>query len=69
MGESDPPPVFDFNGHLDFLKSKNHNFFRLWVFDIPKNACDGPVEYVVHFPWPRTGPGLANDGKPEFDLS
>jgi hypothetical protein len=25
--------------------------------------------YVIHFPWPRTGPGTALDGNPKFDLS
>lgn len=65
-GPTDPPAAFDFNGYLDFLETHNHNFIRLWVLDQPKSVCDG---FVVHFPWPRTGPGLANDGKPKFDLS
>jgi hypothetical protein len=68
-GLTDPPPVFDFNAHLDFLASRKHNFIRLWVLDIPSDGCEGLREHVTPFPWPRSGPELANDGKPKFDLS
>src|SRR5918994_5641412 len=29
-GTDDPPPAFDFDGYLDFLRKHNHNFIRLW---------------------------------------
>src|SRR5918998_6279356 len=32
---SDPPPVFDYKGYLDFLERHNHNFFRLWRWEVP----------------------------------
>jgi hypothetical protein len=63
-GEYDPPPVFDFANYLDFLVSHNHNFIRLWNWELTKseNHYSGP------FPWVRTGPGMALDGKLRFDL-
>jgi hypothetical protein len=72
-GLTDPPPIFDFNGYLDLLQSNGHNFIRLWAWDLSKtnslNEDDDGIYYVIHFPWPRTGPGTALDGKPKFDLS
>jgi hypothetical protein len=56
---------FDYHTYLDFLQIQNHNFFRLWVCALPhgtESVCDP-------FPWPRTGPGNATDGKLKFDLS
>ena len=61
---------FDYEGFLDFLEAHHHNFFRLWTWDHPEM---GPwtEERIVFDPMPyaRTGPGLALDGKPKFDLS
>ncbi len=69
-GVTDPPSAFNYPAYLDFLVGNHHNFIRLWTLDIPKNNCGGgSVEYATPFPWPRNGPGLANDGKPKFDLS
>jgi hypothetical protein len=71
-GLTDPPAPFDFNGYLDFLVAHNHNFFRLWTWEQPSswnNNPDGLKRFFTPFPWPRTGPGMANDGKPKFDLS
>ncbi len=63
-------PDFDYQGYLDFLEAHNHNFFRLWTWDHPQM---GPwTEERITFdpmPYARTGPGLALDGKPKFDLS
>lgn len=74
-GYSDPPPIFDYSGYLDFLQQHNHNFMRLWTFDqtqfVRTNDSTG-FQDTVHttpFPWLRTGPGTAQDGKPKFDLS
>lgn len=67
-GEGDPD--FDYDQWLDFVVTHNHNFFRLWTWDHPEM---GPwTEERITFdpmPHPRTGPGLALDGKPRFDLS
>ena len=66
MGKSDPPPEFDFAGYLDFLGRLNHNFIRLWAWDMLRTWDARDV--VRPFPWARTGPGSALDGKPRFDL-
>jgi hypothetical protein len=70
-GTTDPPEPFDYKGHLDFLVREGHNFMRMWVWDHPVSKCGAtePVYYIQPFPWPRTGPGNANDGKPKFDLT
>lgn len=62
-------PDFDYDAWLDFMEGHNHNFMRLWTWDHPQM---GPwTEEIVTFdpmPHARTGPGLARDGKPKFDL-
>src|SRR5262249_17800546 len=68
---TDPPPPFDYAAFLDFLVAHHHNFFRLWTWEQPHSFDDDPQNllYFVPFPWPRTGPGTASDGKPAFDLA
>jgi hypothetical protein len=69
---TDPPPAFDFDGYLDFLQKHNHNFFRLWRWEVPKwtdAQPQGVVKYCQPHPWQRTGPGMAKDGKLKFDLT
>jgi hypothetical protein len=69
-GPSDPPPVFDFDGYLDFLEKHHHNFIRLWVRHVTWYHGYGKGElHAAPLAWPRTGPGNALDGKPKFDLS
>lgn len=68
----DPPPAFDYNAYLDFLQARKHNFFRLWKWEVPKwtdAQPKGMVKYCQPNPWLRTGPGMAKDGKPKFDLT
>ena len=65
--DSDPPRRLDYDAYIQFLKSKNHNFTRLWAWSLPKDHCQG-IHYTEPFPWPRTGPGQASDGKPKFDV-
>ena len=65
------PERFDFEAYLELLTDRGHNFIRLWRWEQFQGYLD-PAD--VHFcmtpqPWPRTGPGLAKDGKPKFDLS
>jgi len=70
--DQDPPPVFDFPAYLNFLTAHNHNFFRLWRWEAPKWGEDQPrgaIKYSQPHPWVRSGPGLARDGKPKFDLT
>jgi len=50
----------DFEAFLDYIESFGHNFTRIWVgFAYPTYSA---------YPWQRTGPGNAADGKPKFDL-
>jgi len=75
MGRSDPPPAFDFTAYLNFLQEHHHNFIRLWAWELSKFIYGGesifagePI-YAWPFPWQRTGPGKALDGKPKFNLN
>ncbi len=69
-GTTDPPPAFDYAAFLEFLVQHNHNFFRLWAWELPKSTSGQSKElwFRVPFPWVRPGPGMATDGKPKFDL-
>jgi hypothetical protein len=69
MGKTDPPPHFDFEKYLDFLVQYNHNFVRMWTWELTTYSYDGELTYAEPFPWHRTGPGKALDGKPKFDLA
>ncbi len=74
MSETDPPARFDFSAYLDFLVRHNHNFIRLWrwelvSWDTKANREKVPRHLVcAPHPWARTGPGAALDGKPKFNL-
>ncbi|MBC7327919.1 cellulase family glycosylhydrolase [bacterium] len=66
----DSPNPFPWNAYLDFLQKHNHNFIRLWRWEFPKFQFKGmPVFYAEPQPWARTGPGVAKDGKPKYDLT
>jgi hypothetical protein len=70
IGLTDPPAAFDYDHYLKFLADHNYNYIRLWRWETPKDIeADGIVRYSSPHPWKRTGPGLAWDGKPKFDLS
>ena len=64
---------FDYDGYLRFLQAHHHNFIRLWRWELPawEEEGIGPDRFNVSspLPWARTGPGLAHDGKPKFDLN
>ena len=67
MGPTDPPRPFDFCLYLDLLDGLGHNFARLWAWDM---LCTWKEQdRVSPFPWLRTGPGVAVDGRPRFDLT
>ena len=85
MSRNDPPEVFDYQKFLDYLQDHNHNFFRLWTWELTKRTLQPFPVYgqvassesargvvisitVRPHPWLRTGPGMALDGKPKFDL-
>ena len=68
---AETPEPNDFRAYLGFLKERGHNFVRLWRWEQFRSRVAGGA---FHFcmapqPWPRTGPGMAKDGKPRFDLS
>ena len=72
LAEGDPPVPFDFDDYIDYLEFYGHNFTRMWVWENAKFSPNTPdaVNFIFgpHFPYARTGPGLALDGKPKFDL-
>lgn len=74
MGEADRPAAFDFNAYLDFLAKHDHNFIRLWRWELVSwDTSANDKKTAKHLvaaphPWARTGPGLALDGKPRFNL-
>lgn len=78
MGPQDPPKPFDYPAHLDWLTEYNHNFMRMWAWEMVQWDTQGnsasirnktTTFYVRPHPWLRTGPGNALDGKPKFDLT
>jgi hypothetical protein len=72
QGLKDPPMVFNYNGYIEFLVNHNHNFFRGWAWELTyseQGGNGGRPFYWKPFPWQRTGPGNATDGKPKFNLN
>jgi hypothetical protein len=68
--EGTPRRNMDYSGFLQMLDDYGHNFLRFWQWMHTKNA--GWSETPTCFdpqPFARTGPGVANDGLPKFDLS
>jgi hypothetical protein len=65
-----PPPTFDFEGYLDMLKRYHHNFVRLWTIEQARWAPSSAMKdyYVDISAFKRSGPGIALDGKPKFDV-
>ena len=74
----------DFDAFVRFLKAHGHNFTLLWSTELPRfrglpttelgkiryRGTSSPPDFTVSpFPWMRTGPGLATDGGPKFDLT
>ncbi len=72
IGPKDPPPRFDFTAYLNWMQKLNHNFIRLWTWEPVTWNTKANRENKLHTaapqPWARTGPGLALDGKPKFNL-
>ncbi|MFM6175188.1 MAG: hypothetical protein ACKPB4_24175 [Sphaerospermopsis kisseleviana] len=76
MGPADPPAPFDFDAYLDWLAGYGHTFTRGWAWEptrwhtsTMKNQAWRNADHAIgQQPWRRTGPGLARDGKPRFDL-
>lgn len=74
MTNASQPESFDYDAYLYFLKKYNHNFFRMWTWDLltwntKANFEGGSVLQIDLHPWERTGPGIATDGQLKFDLT
>ena len=67
--------TLDFIAYVRFLKAHGHNFTLLWSTELARfrglpTTKGSPPDFTVSpFPWIRTGPGLATDGGPKFDLT
>ena len=65
-------PDFDYEVYLDFLEDHGHNFMRMWRWEQAKwmqfVPASTPIRYAP-MAYERTGPGIAQDGKPRFDLT
>jgi len=69
-GLTDPPPAFDYGVFLSWLRSRNHNFFRLYVWEQARWTAETTRDYWFSpHAFQRTGPGEALDAKPRFDLT
>lgn len=74
MGPGQSPEPFDFQGYISWMKKYGHNFMRLWTWELmnwdtqANHEEDAKVHSASPHPWKRTGPGLALDGSPKFDL-
>ncbi|UCF16523.1 MAG: hypothetical protein JSW59_03505, partial [Phycisphaerales bacterium] len=75
MGGDDPPKTFDYDRYLDWMAGYDHNFMRMWAWEMVRwdtrgNSANFRNEtttfYVQPHPYLRTGPGEALDGKPKF---
>jgi hypothetical protein len=66
---------FDYTALLESLKKDGLNYSRVWLWwgcdEFRKGEFEGlPEEGKMHVePFLRTGPGLANDGRPKYDLT
>jgi hypothetical protein len=75
MTSTASPEQFDYSKYIRRLKNYNHNFIRLWIWelldwDTEGNRESNPQKHTVApHPWMRSGPGRALDGNPEFDLT
>jgi hypothetical protein len=67
--------TLDFDAFVGFLTAHGHNFTLLWCTELPTfrglpTTETAPPDFTASpFPWMRTGPGLATDGRSKFDLT
>ena len=75
MTSTSSPEKFDYAACLEWMKRYNHNFMRLWAWelfnwDTQGNRENEPKKFMVApHPWLRSGPGPATDGQLKFDLN
>jgi hypothetical protein len=74
MVNDESDSLFDYPVYMEWMKRHNHNFSRLWAWELlnwdtrGNREINARVLQVFPHPWARTGPGLAIDGNPKFDL-
>jgi len=61
-------PEFDYTGYLDLLQFYHHNLIRLWSREGSSYGTGNALKGSYPELYLRTGPGLALDGRPKFDL-
>lgn len=63
-------PELDFDAYLAFARARDLNFLRSWISfstgKLPEARAAG--RSTTPAPYPRSGPGLALDGRPKLDL-
>jgi hypothetical protein len=65
-----PPAPFDYNQHIAWLRANGYNHTRLWHFESVYWYSGGTTRhYISPQVYQRTGPGLAHDGRPKFDVT
>ena len=70
MGPSSPPPLFDWPAYLDWMtKNKFNSCGCGWRTSRKPTLKLANRWYIDPSPWSRTGPGVAADGKPKYDLN
>jgi len=66
-------PNFDYQIFFDTLRDNGLNFAKLWIFYGVEAEYDSETPFDEYhrfniLPYLRTGPGLASDGRPKYDL-
>jgi uncharacterized protein DUF6298 len=67
-GNTNPPVAFDYGKYLDFLESRNLNFFRLWRTENARGGEAGADFWFDPMPYARSSECCAFDGGNKFDL-
>lgn len=70
--DNQPRRNMEYDAFLEMLSDYGHNFLRFWQWIHPKNVAWSGGDIPIRFdpqPYERSGPGVANDGLPKFDLT
>jgi uncharacterized protein YjdB len=69
-GPSNPPQGFNYPAFLDFLQAHKHNFTRLYMWEQARWSVETSLSHWFSPTiYRRTGPDIALDGGPKFDLT
>jgi hypothetical protein len=66
IGPSDPPPAFDFEKYVDWMAQLNHNFIRMWTWELTTwdTSANGEGKSHRAAPQPYTRRGRGNRVEP-----